>query len=207
MPVINRDTTQGKEDWFKARLGKPTASNFSKLITSTGAASKSIGGYANLLAAELYAEKPLNDFGGNQWTDRGQELEEDARAKYELIKDADVEQVGFITNDGNTVLVSPDGLIGDDGLIEIKCLKAENHIEVILYYKKHKKCPPKYIQQTQGAIYISRREFCDLVFYYPGLPLLVIRQYPDSTIINGLTSQIHKVIELRDSVLKILQEM
>lgn len=205
--MIIHDIEQGTDEWLRLRAGMPTASNFKKLITSKGEPSKTLPTYANLLAAELFAEKPLNDFEGNQWTDRGSELESDARTRYEFQFDADVEQVGFITDDHKFNGCSPDGLVGDDGLIEIKCLKTENHVNAILYYKKYGRTPPDYIQQTQGQMLICERDWCDLVFYHPNLPMLTIRQEPDSKIMSALTMYIDEVLSQRDNVLNILKEL
>lgn len=205
--MIIHDLEQNSDEWLAIRAGMPTASNFAKLITSTGEPSKSMSVYANLLAAELYAEKPLNDFEGNQWTERGHELEEDAATMYDFIKDVETEKVGFVTDDDRLYGCSPDRFVGDDGMIEIKCLKTENHVNAILYHQKNGRCETKYVQQPQGQMYICERKWCDLVFYHPDLPLLVIRQKPDKKIVDGLTSQLHKVRELRDSVLKTLKEI
>ena len=205
--MITYDFEQNSPEWYAARKGIPTASNFSKLITSKGEPSKSMPVYANLLAAEMYSDAPLNDFEGNFWTDRGHELEDDAASKYEFLRDVETIKVGFVTDDDKTMGCSPDRLVGDDGMIEIKCLKTENYVAAILYYKKNNRCEPKYIPQAQGQIYICQREWADMVFYHPTLPMLIIRQAPDKTIVDGLTSQLFKVRELRDQVLKTLKEL
>lgn len=203
--MIIHDVAQNEPEWLQLRAGMPTASNFAKLITSKGEPSKSLPTYANLLAAELFAQKPLNDFEGNQWTERGHELEEDARSQYEFLNDCDVQQVGFVTDDEKSFGCSPDGLVNDDGMTEIKCLKTENHVEAILYFEKHKKCPPKYVPQTQGQIHVCQRKWCDLIFFHPDLPTLTIRQEPDEEVIGGLISQLHRVREVRDLVLETLR--
>src|SRR3546814_2809936 len=84
----------------------------------------------------------------------------------------------FVTDYAETMGCSPDGLVGDDGMVEVKCLKAENHIKAILYHASKGHCPPDYVQQTQGQLLICERQWCDLVFYHPDLPLLAIRQEP-----------------------------
>lgn len=205
--MIIHECEQGTDEWFALRAGMPTASNFSKLITSKGEPSKSMPTYAALLAAELFAEKPINDFDGNQWTERGHELEDEARTRYEFQNDVDVDQVGFITNDEKTHGCSPDGLVGEDGLVEIKCLKTENHVKAILYHKKHGKCPPDYVQQTQGQIMVCDRLWCDLIFYHPVLPMLIIRQTPDAAVVAGLTGQLSYAIRERDRILEILRNV
>ena len=199
--MIVHDTEQGSDDWFALRAGKPTASCFDKLITSTGETSKSLNGYAITLAGELYAGKPLDAWEGNAYTDRGKLLEDEARKMYAFLHDVEPVRVGFVTDDNALYGVSPDSFIGDDGMLEIKCLKAENHIKAILYYRKHKKCPPDYVQQTQGQIMVCERQWCDLFFYHPDLPRLTIRQEPDEKIINALRGNIVTVLEERDKIL------
>lgn len=199
--MIITDVEQGSGAWFALRAGKPTASNFDKLITSTGETSKSLGGYAITLAGELYAGKPLDAWEGNGYTERGKLLEDEARKMYAFLHDVEPVKVGFVTDDNMLYGCSPDGLIGDDGLLEIKCLKAERHIMAILYYRKHKKCPPDYVQQTQGQIMVCERAWNDLFFYHPDLPRLTIRQEPDEIIIDAITGNIATVLKERDKIL------
>lgn len=198
--IIHSDIEQGSEAWFALRAGKPTASCFDKLITSTGEPSKSMAGYAITLAGELYAGKPLDAWEGNSYTERGKLLEDEARKMYAFLHDAEPQQIGFVTDDAGTYGCSPDSFLGDDGMAEIKCLKAENHIKAILYYRKHKKCPPDYVQQVQGQMFVCERSFCDLFFYHPDLPRLTIRQERDDVIIAALKAQIAAVIVERDKV-------
>jgi len=204
--VIIHDIEQRSDEWFSLRAGMPTASEFSKLVTSTGEPSKSMKDYAELLAAEKYAGRPLSSFGGNASTQRGAEMEAEAIMAYELAHH-EVEPVGLITDDLQRYGCSPDGLVGTDGLIEIKCLETKAHIKVLLHFAKHKKALPKYIQQTQGQIFICEREWCDLFFYHPNLPTLVIRQFPDPGFIRGLKIQLAAVIRDRDEVFKQIKAM
>lgn len=204
--MIVHDIPQGDELWYQLRSGIPTASCFSKLITSKGDPSKSLAVYAQLLAAEKYAGKSLDDWQGNQWTERGKELEGEARDMYAFLYDCEPEQIGFITDDQKRYGCSPDSLIGDDGGLEIKCLKTENHVDVFLYYKKNKKCPTKYVQQTQGSMLVAERQWWDLHFHHPDLPTLTIRQHRDEDFIKKLQNQIALVEQERDRVYNILRE-
>lgn len=197
---------QGSPDWFAVRAGKPTASCFDKLITSTGEPSKSLGGYAITLAGEMYAGKPLDAWEGNAYTERGKLLEDEARKMYAFLHDVEPEIIGFVTDDATQYGCSPDSLIKSDGMLEIKCLKAENHIKAILYYRKHKKCPPDYVQQTQGQVKVCERAWCDLYFYHPDLPKLIIRQERNESLILALSDQIQIVINERDKILKELRD-
>lgn len=202
--MIIHHVEQNTDEWLALRAGKPTASEFSKLITSTGAPSKSLQGYAETLAGELYAGKPLNLWEGNQFTERGHEVEDEARLAYEMRTGATVEQVGFVTDDLVMYGCSPDGVVKGGGLVEIKCLPRK-HISVLLYWKKHGRCPPDYIQQTQGQMLVTGESWCDIVFYQPDLPMLVIREEPDPDVRIGLKAQLTACLAARDEVLKTLE--
>jgi len=200
------DVEQGSDAWYSIRRGMPTGSEFHRIVTSKGEESKSLYDYALTLAGEIYAGKRLDGFEGNLYTERGKVLEPEAIAAYSFLTDSVVDKVGFVTLDDGTCGASPDGLVGDDGVVEIKCLKCENHIKAILYHRKNGVCPTDYVQQTQGELMVTGRKWNDLVFYHPNLPMLVIRQYPIQEVLDGLKSGISKLIEERDRVVKILRE-
>ena len=204
--MIHHQFVQGTPEWFAARAGIPSASNFDKLITSTGEPSKSMPGYAITLAGEKFAGKPLDAWEGNAYTERGKLLEDDARQMYVFLNDVELQRVGFITDDSGLYGCSPDSLIGDDGMLEIKCLKAENHIKAILYYKKHQKLPPDYVQQTQGQLLVVGRKWCDLFFFHPDLPRLCIRQTPDDVLHAALLLQINAVTVERERILSDIKD-
>lgn len=197
---------QRSPEWYALRAGMPTASEFSKLITSSGEVSKTLQAYALTLAGEKFAGKPLDAFEGTQWTERGKELEAEATRLYQFDTDTTVQPVGFITDDEQTHGCSPDGLVNDDGMVEFKCLKAENHIKAILYFQKNGTCQTDYIQQTQGQLMIAGRQWCDLIFYHPDLPMLTIRQTPNSALFAALEREIKSVCRERDKVLAAIQE-
>jgi putative phage-type endonuclease len=203
--VITHQVAQRSVEWYALRAGLPTASAFSKLITSKGEESKSLSGYALTLAAEKFVGQPVEAWQGNEWTARGKDLEPRAISLYEFAHDVTVDPVGFVTDDARTMGCSPDGLVNDDGMIELKCLKAENHVQTILYFQKHHCCPTDYVQQTQGQLMICDRAWCDLVFYHPLLPLLVIRQKPDAVIQRALAKAVKVVGHERDAVLAALR--
>lgn len=204
--MILHDVEQGSEPWRALRIGKPCASEFSRIVTSTGEVSKSLPGYALTLAGELFAGKALDAWEGNAWTERGKELEAEALQLYEFSHGVTVQRVGCLTDDAETMLCSPDALVDDDGMAEVKCLKAENHIKAVLYWQKHRKSPSDYIQQTQGQLLISGRRWCDLIFHHPDLPPLVIRQTPIPEVQAALTVQIPVLIKERDTVLAALRK-
>lgn len=195
---------QGSAEWHRLRSGIPTASEFGLLVTSTGAASRSLEDYALQLAAERYAGKELDRFSGNRSTERGKAIEAQARRWYEFQTDSEVRQVGFITDGAENYGASPDGLVGDDGMIEIKCLTAKRHVEALVYVDKNQRAPPAYIPQTQGEMLVCERSWNDLVFYHPELPSIVVRQVPIAAVRRGLIEQIRCVISRRNRVLRVL---
>jgi hypothetical protein len=202
--MIVHNVEQGTDEWFALRCGIPTGSEFKKLVTSKGEPSKTLSTYAITLANEKYAGKPVDAWEGNGWTERGKELEDEAISLYEFVNDVTVERVGFITLDDGTAGCSPDGMVGDDGMLEVKCLKSETHTKTIMYYQKHGKCPTDYVQQTQGQIMIAEREWCDLIFYHPILPQLTIRRHKDSALQSAIMLGIKDVLAERDTVLAAL---
>lgn len=198
------DVTQRSDEWYALRAGMPTASEFSKIVTSKGEPSKSVAGYALTLAAELFAGRPVDAWEGNMWTERGREMETRAIELYEFAHDLDTQQVGFVTDDAGAMGCSPDRFVGDDGLIEVKCLKAENHVKAILYFQKNKRSPTDYVQQAQGQMMICERAWCDLVFYHPELPMLTIRAVPNMDVQYPLMDGIRHLCKERDEVLAAL---
>ena len=111
MQIINVE--QGSEEWLRARLGVPTASCYSKLITSQGKSSAQAEGYINELIGQRITGEIPETFKSDAM-ERGNELEPQARAYYELVTDNNVEEVGLIINEIGAGC-SPDGLVGDDG--------------------------------------------------------------------------------------------
>lgn len=202
---IVHDVEQGSEAWHKIRCGIPTASEFSQLVTSTGKESSSMKEYTLVLAAEKYAGKVVDGFGGNKYTERGKELEAEACADYEMINQVNVEHVGFITDNLIRRGCSPDGLIGDDGGLEIKCKIAKDHIKALQYYHSTGKTPTEYIAQPQGCMFITGRKWWDLRFHHPDLPGLTIRQYPNKEFLKVLRKQLKSVLFERDEIVKQLK--
>ena len=112
--MIVLDCEQGSQAWIDARLGIPTASEFSRIVTPTGRASTAAEGYTAELLAEWALGYPIKEFGGDEWTERGKELEPDARAFYALDTNLDPQTVGFVYRDERKMVGgSPDALVGE----------------------------------------------------------------------------------------------
>ena len=186
---IHKDLEQGTPQWFAARAGLPTASCFDKILTPTGKASTQSDIYANTLLAEIMTGGAVQDWEGNQWTERGNELEDEAVMFYEMQKDIATEKVGFVTNHG--VGCSPDRFVGDDGLLEIKCPKASTQVKYLL----NDKLETKYIPQIQGQLYVTGRKWCDWLAYSPEVPSIIIRVQRDESYITALAGALKKQLE------------
>lgn len=200
MKTVNCE--QYSDIWWSTRLGCPSASNAKKLVTSTGLPSKQVKDYAVNLANALYAGKDLESIEPTEWMARGTELESEARTFYEMVGDVDVDEVGMYTDNDGTIIASPDGVVGD-GLLEIKCLKPTNHTKAVLGAK----IPSDYIPQLQMQLFVSGKDWVDLLFYCPGLPSRVFRAEPDQKFFEALAAQIIVCIEERDSILNKLRKM
>jgi len=170
---------QGSEEWFLLRKGKPTASNFHKIITAVrGDLSKSAEDYACELIGDEFSEIPPE--GIENATSRairwGQHAEEQARAWYELQTGLAVRRTGLLVSKDGRFGASPDGLVGETGGLELKCPQAKQHV---IYCNAPHKLLNDYRQQVHGSLFVSKRLWWDLVSYSPGLPGLRIRVEPD----------------------------
>lgn len=184
--MLVHDVVQGSPEWFACRLGIPTASEFHKIITSTGKASIQSAAYSNRLLAEIMLGRRVDSFAGSSWTDRGTELERHAAGAYELQRDISTVQVGFCTDDEQTMGASPDRLVGQDGLLEIKCPAPHTHVK----YLKSRQLLRKYYAQVQGQMLVTGRQWADLMSYHPEMPALVIRVVRDPEYLAALSNML-----------------
>lgn len=193
---MNQD--QGSAEWLAARAGMITASRIADLMakTKTGE-SASRANYRAQLVAERLTEKPQESFSNAamQW---GTETEPLARSAYELLRGVMVDQVGFVPHPTIELSgASPDGLIDDDGLIEIKCPNTATHIE----YAVTGKPPTKYLLQMLWQMECTGRRWCDFASYDPRMPesmqLFVVRVHRDE----------EKLAEIKQEVIKLNAEI
>ena len=174
MKVI--DCEQRSRKWFLHRLAHPTASEFSRVITSTGRASKQAPDYLAQLCAEWATGAELPGPPPSEWMERGVALEPQALAAYRReVAPAKVEQVGLLMSDDGVLCGSPDGLVDEDGLVEMKVPAPHTHLR----YAITNRVPPAHVIQVQTLLHISQREWCDFWSWNPGLPALRIRVKPD----------------------------
>lgn len=204
---------QGTEEWCNARAGKPTASNFDQIITPGGAPSKSASAYCNRLLVEVMLGRPLVGVMTN-WMQRGKDMEAEAVKFYELMKDVDTVPVGiFLTND-ERIGASPDRLVGDDGLLECKCPSDEvaskylsAHIDALLGSDSQGGAAAAYRCQLQGQLFVSEREWVDVIAYYPGLPSAITRVGRDEKFIAAMKVELYKFLEMFEARLAKLKDL
>jgi putative phage-type endonuclease len=181
------DCQQGTPEWFECRKGRLTAST-AQAIASNG---KGLETLVYEIMAEAYSKN--TEHYTNEDMERGHELEDMARNLYTLETGNVVEQVGFIERD-EYVGCSPDGLIGEEGGLEIKCPNDKNHLYTAITGEYDK----KYYWQVQMTLLITGRKWWDLVFFNPNLPkeLIIKRLIPESQAFDKLEAGIKKGIEL-----------
>ena len=200
---IHTTIEQGTYEWFNIRREKMTASN-ARAIGNNGAGFKT---YINNLMAETYSSAIKESY-TNEDMERGNELEALARTVYEIETGNEVEEVGFIELDEFTGC-SPDGLIGEDGGLEIKCLKDEKYFKVLL--EGIETVLSDYIWQIQMCLYVSDRKWWDLVLYNPNYKksILILKVYPDKKYIDkliiGLETGKEKIKLIKDKYNKLIK--
>lgn len=182
---------QGSDEWFQVRAGRPTASNFDRIITPTGKDSSQWDGFAIELMADCI-RPDMVDFIGNRHTDRGNELEPEARAKFADDMAMEVKQVGFITRDDGIVGCSPDGLIYDAVTqelvagLELKCPLAKNHAK----YLVEGVLPKDYAPQVHGGMAVTGLDYWYFMSYCQGMKPFILRVERD-----GFTAKVSDALD------------
>lgn len=193
---------QGSEAWLAARSGAITASRFSDAISvlkkssgdkkpgdPTGAAEK----YAGDIAIERISGRPYGEPPKAWVLDRGHEMEARARVAYETRHGLMAEESGVVKTDDDWFGYSTDGLVGDDGLIEVKCPIDSQKIKAMFETGDI----DEYVHQIQGGMWITGRKWCDFIMYVPDLEsvgndLYVKRIYRDDNFIDDMVEQLLK---------------
>jgi len=190
------DCPQKSPEWYLARMGIPTASMFGTVMAQ--GEGKTRNAYMRKLAGELITGIPMESY-SNDDMERGIEQEPEIRSRYAFMHDADIIPVGFIKNAGKGC--SPDGLIGDDGVVEFKSAAPHVMIEILM----DGGVPKKHLPQCYGNLWVTERKWIDLVIgSSPKLPLFVQKIHRDETYIRKITGAVADFnIELRQMVAKI----
>jgi len=196
---------QGSAEWFAARCGMVTASKVADVIarTKTGWGASRTNYMAQLVAERLtgvVAESYTN--AAMQW---GIDMEPEARSTYEFFTNSVVEEASFVLHPSiEETGASPDGYVGSDGLVEIKCPNTATHIETLLSGA----VPGKYFTQIQWQLACTGRQWCDFVSFDPRMPAtmnMFIKRVPrDDELIASLEKDVSDfLVELRDIVARL----
>lgn len=193
---------QGSAEWIAERLGKVTASRVSDVVAKTRTGwGASRANYMAALIAERLTGAQMDSYtnAAMQW---GTDTEPQARAAYCFHTDADVTEVGFIPHPSIAMTgASPDGLVGEDGLVELKCPNTATHIDTLL----GNSVPIKYVTQAMWQMACTGRQWCDFVSFDPRLPeamrLFIYRIQRDDVLIRTLEADVKDFLwEVDDKV-------
>lgn len=197
--MIFHDVDQNSEEWLSLRAGRFTASTFSDLFAKkeTAAYRKAI---RKVVFERLTGESPESF--KNEYMERGHELEPLAREAYELYSFNSVRDGGFFELDEWTG-ASPDGLVDDDGQIEIKCPS----YNVFIDYLISQALPAEYKYQVQGQLLVTGRKWCDFIAYHPKLPLVVVRVLPNPVIHEEIKGALKTAINEAMSFIEIIKKL
>ncbi len=193
---------QGTPEWFAERIGYCTASKFSSVIARGEGKSRKT--YLTQLVCERLNNKATEGF-SSKHTDRGIEQEPYARMAYEARTSRLIEESGFIKHDSLKAGASPDGLVGSDGGVEIKCVIEEVQIETIL-----RGCfPAKHNAQIQGCMWITNREWWDFISFSPAmresLQLCIYRVWRDQPCIDVIERDVARFMKEVDETVARLE--
>lgn len=199
---------QRSEEWFAARLGKVTASKVGDVIakTKTGYSASRENYMAQLICERMTGQK--QESYSNAAMEWGTATEPLARAAYEAFKDVLVDEIGIIDHPFLPMCAaSPDGLIKEDGMLEIKCPNTATHFDTLLTGKM----PSKYMPQVQWQMACANRLWADFVSFDPrapeGLQLFVTRIERDDKYILELEAEVNKFLEELDARIEKLNKL
>lgn len=198
MPIII-DCIQGTEEWQKARNGLITASLFEMVMAQKKQGQKTSRYHAVMmkLAGERITGKTVEE--GTTFSQRrGTELEPSARQLYGKLTQTVPECIGFVLADDRRKGFSPDAFVEKNGLLEIKTKKPE----ILIPHFMQKSFPAEHKAQCQGGLWISQREWVDLMLYWPAMPPLIKRAYRDEVYIGKLETEIDRFNEALEKMVQ-----
>lgn len=186
--MIPHKCTQGSDEWFALKRGIPSASSFSRIIQPKKTElSASAMGYVCELIADKY---DLHYFERDDYVSaamkQGMVLEPEAIRTYEFHRNVKLDRIGFVTRDDGKVGCSPDAIVGEDGVIEIKAPEPKRHVEWFL----KNELPDEHKCQVHGELLITGANWADFMSYCPGFPPLIVRVEPDD-----FTKRLAEVLE------------
>lgn len=172
---------QGSPEWYQARLGLATSSEFATVMASGrgGSESKTRRTYMLKLLGERLTGQPAENY-SNLYMERGKVMEAEARELYAMVTGNECRQVGFIRR--GDAGCSPDSLIGDDGMLEVKTRTPHLQLDALL----RDEIPPEYMAQLYGQLWVAERAWVDVISYWPGLPPLIKRVTRKESELNAI---------------------
>jgi hypothetical protein len=191
--MLPSELEQGSEAWRAIRAGKVTGSRINDVLTQArkkGDVSKVRQGYMFELIAERLTGIPEEQYSGF-WPDHGKEFEPLAAAAYEVLFDQVLQKVGFIVHPTMPFAgCSPDRLLGDRGIVGIKCPKTTTHLR----WRQKNSCPEEHVAQLYWELCCTGREWADFVSYDPRLPeplqLFAVRVFPEKALMTEMENQV-----------------
>lgn len=198
--MIRVDVQQGSPEWLMARVGRVTASQMDRIITAGGKPSSQAEKYMHQLIAEQLLGVPM-DNASSGFMERGSLLEKRALSWYELQHECDTEPAGFLMRDDGRVGASPDRLVGNDGLLEIKVPSAPVHLSYLLDQEGI-----GYKVQVQTQLWVAERVWSDTLSWNPELPTALVRQHRDEKFIALIAAAEKQFNESLDAAKEKLQK-
>lgn len=198
--MIIVDCEQNSEEWFKEKLGKPSASNASKIIQNDGKPSKQRAGYLYELAGEIITGRREETYqNGNMLM--GQEREVESRSFYELSQGVEVKKVGVIYKDEQRLfLCSPDGVVNNEYGLEMKNVLPKTQVKYLL----DEELPSEYFSQVQFSLHVTGFKFWEFLSYVPGIKPFIVRVPRDEKFLKMLSVELEVFCgELKDVIAKI----
>ena len=198
---------QGTSEWFEARLGKITASRLSAVMakTKSGPAATRANYMMELICQKLSGQR--EESYSNAAMERGVELEPIARGAYEAANGLFVEEIGLVDHPAiKGFAASPDGLVGDKGLLEIKCPNTATHVEFL----KSGKIKRDYILQVHAQMLCTDRDWCDFVSYddrLDGLEYKCVRVEFDTNLAHEIMTEVNKFLTEMDAELQTILKL
>lgn len=206
MPKIYslKDYPQGKPAWLNLRVGKVTASEAEALLTPSFEPRKGQGveTYLCTKVAEKFRGQAFVIYTG-EFCEEGHIRETEARARYEFANNCDTERVGFVDADDGRSGCSPDGLLGEDGGIEIKCPQATNHTRYLLAGK----LPTDYIVQVHFSLYATGRKYWMFHSYRRNFPSFTIRVERDEAIMQKIKTALEAFYVQFDAAMEKMNQL
>jgi len=180
--IVHENVEQGSAQWLALRIGKPTSSDFHRIITPTGKLSTQSKDYAHRLVAERLLNRTLDSIDGLKWVEHGRESEEAAAKQFGFEEEVKLRRVGFITTDNGKIGASPDRLVDErNEAVEIKCCSPQVHIGLLLEGFDRKHYP-----QVQGQLLVGEFDCVTRYAWHAELPSVLDRTYRDEPFISKL---------------------